>query len=145
MSPATRVKLLLFCVAGSVGFVADVLVLLGLHELGVSLYIGRLVSFVCAATTTWLVNRRITFRRAATLNGMSLRREYTYYLSAMSVGGLVNYAVFALLVSSVALVRDHPSLGVVAGTSAGLGFNFFVSHRLIYRVPDTSGSVMADK
>ncbi|MCB1679069.1 MAG: GtrA family protein [Halioglobus sp.] len=145
MSPATRVKLLLFCVAGSVGFVVDVLVLLGLHELGVSLYIGRLVSFVCAATTTWLVNRRFTFHRAVALNDLSVRREYAYYMTAMSMGGLVNYAVFALLVSAVALVRDHPSLGVVAGTSAGLGFNFFVSHRLIYRVPDTSGSMMADK
>ena len=49
-----------FCVAGTLGFIADVAVLwLVLDHLG--LYLGRVVSFMVAVTVTWVVNRHLAF------------------------------------------------------------------------------------
>lgn len=137
MTRRTLRQLFFFSLAGAVGFVVDVGVLLGLENLGVNLLLARLVSFLFAATTTWLMNRKFTFHHAVRLSDKSLRREYGQYMAAMSFGGLINYGVFAFLVVSVALIRSHPTLGVLAGTLAGVSFNFMVSKHWIFSLPDS--------
>ncbi|WP_411181810.1 GtrA family protein [Paraburkholderia saeva] len=48
---------------------------------------GRLISFMCAAYTTWRINRRFTFSPNPERSAL---REWSAYLLAMSGGGLVN-------------------------------------------------------
>ena len=88
-------QLLWFSAVGAVGLVVDVAVLLLAREwLGV--YAARLLSFLAAATVTWLLNRRLTFGGQRATG--SLWHEYLGYLGLMVAGGLVNYAVYSLLV-----------------------------------------------
>ena len=66
-------QFLRFGLVGAVGFLVDVGVLYAMHGLGLDLYTARVVSFLAAATFTWLGNRFFTFgtppRRAARLGG----------------------------------------------------------------------------
>lgn len=119
----TRVpsRLLRFALVGSLGFAADATILQLLVRRGADPYLGRLASYLCAATVTWALNRTITFHAPA---GRRLRREWTRYVAINALGAAVNYAVYAACLLTLDLVRAHPVLGVAAGSLAGLGFNF---------------------
>ena len=125
----TGFRFVAFCVAGTLGFIADVAVLwLVLDHLG--LYLGRVVSFMVAVTVTWIVNRHLAFhdRRAAAWS-----REGVRYVAANSSGAVLNYGTYVLMVSSSPVVATYPYLGVAAGSIAGLVFNFTASHFLVFQ------------
>lgn len=124
-------QFLLFCVGGVIGFVVDAGVLrLLVSGAGMNAYVARLISFLCAATATWLWNRHNTFRGT---RRYGLLGEWTRYLLAMSGGFAVNYGTYALLYTFVPLVRRYPELGVAAGSVAGLVVNYASSRWWIYR------------
>lgn len=123
-------QLLRFGMVGGIGFVVDAGVLQTLLWLGVGPYLGRLVSFLAAATATWLLNRRYTFRAAS---HRGLLREWLHYLSLMAVGGSANYGAYALCVANVALIRQYPVIGVAVGSLAGMSFNFLSAKYLVFR------------
>ncbi|HXH03892.1 MAG TPA: GtrA family protein, partial [Candidatus Competibacteraceae bacterium] len=83
-----------------------------------------------AATGTWILNRRYTFRAGRT---RPLHREWLQYLSLMVVGGVVNYATYAACLMNSALVRQFPVIGVAVGSVAGLLVNFLTSKYLVFR------------
>jgi putative flippase GtrA len=119
-----------FAIAGVIGFLVDVGVLYLLKgALGV--YGARVLSFLCAAFSTWLFNRAVTFRGRK--SGHSRAREFGLYLALMTIGGSVNYGVFALLISRVALVSQQPAIGVAAGSLAGMAVNLLTSRFLLFR------------
>ena len=127
-----KAKFARFAAIGSAAFVVDSAVLYGGLALGLGLYWGRAVSYLVAATFTWYGNRRITFATHA--HGASaVAAEWIRFLSANLVGGAVNYATYAGLVSLLPLVRAYPVLGVAAGSIAGLGVNFTLSKFLVFR------------
>ena len=121
-----------FSLVGATGFGIDVAVLYAALGLGLGLYAARLVSFLCAATATWLGNRRFTFRRS-TEPPRSTPGEWFRYLLAMAAGGLVNYGVYAALVHQFLPFRQQPWLAVACGTGAGLALNFLLARRILYR------------
>ena len=124
-----HLRFALFCVAGTIGLVVDVLVLYAVAPV-LGWYIGRVISFLAAATATWLVNRRWTFADAAASSRSGLR-PYLRYLLSMLAGAAVNYAVYAATLQFVPL--DHAAaLGVALGSVAGLGFNFMAAHFLLF-------------
>ena len=128
---ARRFQFLSFAAVGVVGFVVDTAVLyLAKDDLGLGLYAGRVLSFLVAATTTWLLNRVFTFGNPPV---KSLLREWLHFLSVNSIGGLVNYGVYTALVSMVATVAQHPVLGVGAGAIAGLAFNYLGTKHAVFR------------
>ncbi len=130
-------RFLRFGVSGVAGFLVDAGVLALLTAVaGLNPYLARLPSFLAAATTTWLINRYWTF---ADRRGKDRGREWRRYLLAMLVGGLVNYAVYALLVATVATVARWPVLGVAAGSLAGMMVNYLSSSRWIFRAGDVAG------
>ena len=125
-------QFLRFGLVGAAGFLVDVGVLYAMRGMGLDLYSARLVSFLAAATFTWLGNRFFTFgtppRRAARLGG-----EWAAYIAAMGLGGLVNYGTYAVLISFFDLFRAHPWLAVAGGTGAGLAINFVTARRILFR------------
>ena len=48
-------------------------------------------------------------------------------------GGLVNYLVYATLITFNGAAHNHPVLGIAAGSLAGMVFNFTVSKLLVFR------------
>lgn len=121
-----------FALVGGAGFVVDVGVLYFMRRAGLDLYSARLVSFVAAASFTWLGNRAFTFA-AARGSARRLTGEWFVYLAAMTAGGLVNYGTYALLVTVSGLFRQHPWLAVAAGTGAGMMINFVSARRILHR------------
>ncbi len=124
-------QFLLFCIGGVIGFIVDAGILrLLVSGLQMDAYAARLVSFLCAATATWLWNRHNTFRGT---RRYGLFGEWARYLLAMSGGFMVNYGAYAILYTFVPLVRRYPELGVAAGSAAGLVVNYVSSRWWIYR------------
>jgi len=131
--PAARSsrQLLSFAGVGVIGFIADASALyIAMRLLGAGLYSGRLLSYLVAATTTWALNRRYTFRELRSENKLA---EWGRFLAANAVGGLVNYATYAILVTWVTPVAIYPVLGVAAGSIAGLSVNFLLSRHIVFK------------
>lgn len=127
-------QFLRFSVIGAIGFIVDVSVLYLMLYFGLDLYVSRAISFVMAATATWIGNRVYTFRTGIHKQGR-LGNEWVIYLIAMSLGGLVNYVTYALLVTFIPLFQLHPWLAVAGGTGAGLLINFILARRILYKGP----------
>ncbi|UHQ56097.1 GtrA family protein [Microbulbifer sp. YPW16] len=122
-------RIFLFTVVGALGFVVDTAVLYALKpEAG--LYLGRVVSFLCAAMVTWILNRLWTF--GDRVSPYSVRSEMLVYVAVMITGGLVNYSVYAWLVASSSHVRLEPILGVAAGSLSGVSVNFLAARLLVF-------------
>ena len=129
-----RKEILFFAISGVIGFVVDAgIVQFLVREWQVNPYEARLVSFLCAATTTWAFNRKITF--AGKGNSGSRRRQLISYLIAMAGGFELNYGAYAACVASFAVVRAWHAIGVAAGSIAGAVVNFLSSKYWIFRVP----------
>jgi len=124
-------QFLSFAAVGTIGFVVDTATLyLAMGQLGAGLYGGRVISYLVAATTTWALNRRYTFRQQRSADRMG---EWGRFLAANAVGGLVNYSTYAVLVTVYAVAAAHPVIGVAAGSIAGLLVNFTASRTLVFR------------
>ena len=129
--PRLRHQLFLFWVAGTIGFIVDAgVVQLLVSKAGANPYIARLFSFLCAATATWVFNRRYTFHGRP---GYGLFGEWSRYIAAMCIGFAVNYTVYALIVYDSAFVHDWPSIGVAAGSLPGAAFNFLSARLWVFR------------
>jgi putative flippase GtrA len=124
-------EFLRFGVVGAVGFVVDTAVLYGAVALGAGLYGGRALSYVTAASVTWLLNRIWTFRDRA--GGGQAHRQWALFVLVNLGGFVLNYGTYALLVGFVPVVAAHPVIGVAAGSIAGMFSNFFLSRRLVFR------------
>ena len=128
-----RRQLILFCVGGVIGFIVDAGVLqLLVSGLAWDRFTGRLISFLCAATATWLFNRRFTFRGP---RRHPLHWEWARYVTAMSAGFAFNFATYSALVLTFDIDRQWLVLAVAAGSVAGLGVNFLASRYWVYRKP----------
>ena len=125
-----------FGIVGGIGFLVDAGLLRLLLTLGLGYYGGRVVSFLAAATTTWILNRSFTFRRespSATHPAPSHpAEEWLAYLGLMVIGGVVNYGTYAAAVEFSDLVRRYPELGVALGSIAGMAINFWSAKTMIF-------------
>ncbi|HZK55074.1 MAG TPA: GtrA family protein [Desulfosporosinus sp.] len=122
-------EFLKFGVVGTIGFFADSGVLLLLLHIGLNPYWGRLGSFLVAVSCTWVLNRKFTFNAKKTT---TLGTEWTKYLMANSMGAILNYGVYALLLYNVEFVAQWPVLGVAAGSIVGLLANYINSSVFVY-------------
>ena len=119
-----------FAVAGAIGFAVDAGILYAALALGCGPYVGRVISFICAAFATWQINRRITFE--ANTN-VSLWREWCQYLAAMSLGGLCNYAAYAVALHVLPHGAASPLLAVAVGSIAGMFVNFATAKLWVFK------------
>lgn len=127
---AAASRILRFGLAGVVGFVVDagaLAVVIGI----MGPFWGRALSFFCAVIATWLINRSVTF--ADRHSGLPLWREFAHYLVAMLGGGVVNYAVYALVIWLAGQAGYWPTLAVAAGSLAGMGINLALARFAVFR------------
>jgi putative flippase GtrA len=122
-----------FCLVGALGFVTDFGVLyLGVKVVGLGTVVGRILSFIVAATVTWKANRHFTFVQ----QGRGSMREWLQYLLLTSVGGGINVVVYQIWL----WFTDHSTLNlflaVAAGSAVALLFNFAISKRMVFSKPE---------
>jgi len=122
-------QLLRFAQVGVAGFLVDWLCLSCFLWLGTGFFIGRALSYLCAATATWAMNRVWTF--AST--DRSPLRQWARFLAANAVGGGINYGVSAVLALGLpALIATFPVIAVACGSLSGMIVNFALSRRFVF-------------
>jgi putative flippase GtrA len=82
-------------------------------------------------TTTWIGNRRFTFRDA---KPMRATKQLAKFAIVCAVGLIFNRGTYALLVNYVSFIYDYPIIGILAGTGVGMFFNFFAAKKHVFGV-----------
>jgi len=125
----TLVQFLMFGTVGTCGWLIDTVTVYGLRQ-QLGLYGAGLVSYVVAATFTWLCNRLWTFRGRG--SGPA-HRQWARFLAVNFVGFVLNRGTYALLVTFVALCAAQPVFATGAGAIAGMFMNFGLSRAIVFR------------
>jgi putative flippase GtrA len=105
--------------------------------LGVQAYIGRIISYLSAMTVGYFLNRYLTFHFIKT-NRILLHSLLRHY-SVNSVGGVINYGIFLLVLyigerlgnitSASSLL---PLVAVSIGGFIGMFFNYIFSRKMVF-------------
>ena len=130
-SGKTAAQFVKFGLVGVIGFLVDASALYGLlaaTDLG--LYLSRIVSFLLAATATWILNRTFTFSDAV---DAPVLPQWLRFVTVNAAGGLVNYGVYVVLLLTFEALHGLPIVAVAAGSLAGLAVNFAASRRFVFR------------
>lgn len=136
-----RREVLTFALIGVGGLTVDMAALwLAMTLLGLGPHSAGFVSYFVAASFTWWANRHFNFRGASRRAAL---RQWLTFLSANGVGAVVNLSVYNLVVAlgAPAFVLAllpwvgplWPYGGKAAGSLAGMGFNFVLSKRLVFK------------
>ena len=124
-------EFLKFGLVGVVGFVVDAGVLFALMTVGdIDPFVGRVYSFLVAASVTWVLHRHYTFRSATRVAPAG---QWARFVAVNGIGAAINYGVYAglLLVSETFL--QAPVLAVAVGSLAAWAFNFIASRRYVFK------------
>jgi putative flippase GtrA len=121
-----------FGLVGVAGYIVDVAALMLIVRLGIDPFTARVPSFIAAASATWYLNRRFTFREAQA-QPVSVRRQWALFVVLMLPGAALNYGTYALLVAHFDLARRLLAVPVAAGALAGMSVNFLVSKLVVFR------------
>lgn len=125
-----------FAFVGGIGFLVDAgLMSALLYGLGVDVVYARLLSFACALTTTWLLNREFTFRHAKSPDRL---REWLRYAAVAMTAGAVNLAVFFTLARAASPPLSLPLVALVIATLVALSVNYFGSRAWVFGGGDAS-------
>jgi putative flippase GtrA len=131
-----QLPVLRFAVIGALGVPVDAGMLwLMTHKAGLDPYSGRLVSWACAASFTWIGNRYFTFRARRARGALGMAQEWLRFLAANAVGGLVNVGLYSTLVRFAPPPLNNLYAALVVGVLAGLAFNFTLSRVLVFKAP----------
>ncbi len=119
---------------GGIGFIVDtgILYLLA-YSFDVSLYTGRVISYLSAVTVTWLLNRCFTFNSESTdLASVGILSQWLKFASCNVLGALVNYSVYALFISASGWFYEFPVFAVAIGTLFSVNINFYLSRKYVF-------------
>lgn len=117
-----------FAVVGVMGFCWDTGTVYALRHL-TGLYVAGTLGFFVAATANWAANRLWTFRDH---DHAAPHIQWAKFLVANLVGFVFNRGTFFALISINTLCRNQPIFPIIAGSAAGLCFNYFLSKRLVF-------------
>lgn len=123
-------RFLRFFAVGALGFVVDAGLTLALSQ-GAHLHAlaARFPAFLAASAVTYALNRCWTFEGRTT----TWLRGWSHYLAVTSIGALLNYLTYALTIVLVGTSPRTTLAGVALGSIVGLGFNFTMSDRIVFR------------
>jgi putative flippase GtrA len=125
-------QFLRFGLVGLVGYAVDVAVLLLGVRAGLDPFTARLPSFIAAASTTFLLNRRFTFRASAGA-GRHAHRQWMLFVLLMLPGLALNYGTYAFLGAHWPFGARVLAVPVFAGALAGMMINFLLAKRIVFR------------
>lgn len=122
-------QILRFAVVGTFGFLVDTAVVYA-SRAALGLYGAGLLAFAVAATVNWALNRSWTFRGQG---GGPAGLQFVRYVTVNLIGFALNRGTYAVVVTFSALAANQPVLATAAGALAGMGVNFSLSRRLVFR------------
>jgi putative flippase GtrA len=145
LSALSRLSILRFAVIGALGMPVDWGVLQLMVHWGTGPYLGRMISWFCAATFTWAGNRYFTFAASRARGFIATGKEWVRFLAANAVGGLVNVGLYSVLVRFAPPPFNDLTVALICGVLLGLVFNFTLSKKIVFRSVGgaDSGSVSA--
>ena len=121
-----------FAGVGAIGLAVDALIFVALtgwcadwHP-----YAARALSATCSISTTWALNRRVTF---AAQKSADARGEYVRYVLVQLFGLALNLGVFAAGVAVVPALHRRPIIALLLGASAALIVNFLTAKNIAFR------------
>ncbi len=127
-------QFLRFGIVGGTGFfVNEAALYAAIHFLKFGPYVGGIFAFLITVTFTWGGNRLLTFRDKAAHGLKHMLEEWAKFVAANTLGFVVNYVVYAALVTFAPAPLNSPYLALAFGTLAGLIFNFTLSKRFVFR------------
>jgi putative flippase GtrA len=118
-----------FGIVGTLGFVWDTATVYAVKDFA-GLYVAGACGFVVAATINWAINRFWTFRHLA---HAAAHRQLLQFLAVNSIGFIFNRGTFFTLVTISLRCREYPVLAIIAGSVAGLIFNYFLSKKFVFK------------
>ena len=128
ISPKWIGEFIRFGLVGTVGFLANAMSV-EVFSLFANLYAAGALSWVVAATITWLLNRVWTFADHA---DPYLIKQWIRFLVANSGGLILYYGAYVVAIQLSELCARKPFLAVFIGSIAGLGANFILSKKLVF-------------
>jgi putative flippase GtrA len=104
---------------------------LAVNILGLGSLPGRLVSFIVAATVTWIANRHFTFAVHSAVR-RDAARQWLRYISTTAIGGAINIGVYQAWLRATDQSNVNLFLAVVAGSAVALLVNFALSKYVVF-------------
>jgi putative flippase GtrA len=127
------VTALKFAGVGGLGFLTDISVLHQcLRVLQLTPLEGRAVSLTCAMQVTFLINGLLVFR---CLSWRTCGRQWLAYMGGNGAGNLINYLVFAALVSSRLPEVSRNGWALVISSLIAYAFNFLCARFMVFGPP----------
>lgn len=124
-------RIFYFILAGIVGYIVDVSTTTLVNLWLFNPLLSRIPAFLLAATATWAINRKFTFRGLS--SGESISKEYIKYLALMLAGAVVNYAVYAACLTLITFPPYSIPISIGIGGLAGMVVNYLLSKSLLYK------------
>ena len=125
---AQHQQFLRFCLVGVVGFAVDAgITLLLTQMMEVAVAPARVMAFVIAASVTWALNQRFTFKSG---KGMA---TWLPYVVSTSLGALINIGIYLLWLHWAGHSPAQVFVGVAMGSVCALAFNYTIARRVIFR------------
>ena len=131
-APARRAlfgQILRFAVVGTFGFIIDTAIVYATRN-NLGLYGAGVMAFLVAGSVNWALNRTWTFRDRRPERP---RTQLARYLAVNLTGFVLNRGAYAALVTYWPPAAAEPVLATAAGAVAGMGVNFVLSRRLVFR------------
>lgn len=120
-----------FAMVGSSGLVIDISVFLFLEiAMGINHYLARGMSFFCAASSNWLLNRLFTFSYRQKTSKLP---QWTKFTISSLTSFSINFGSYVLLTKFLPFFSQHYLLALLTGVALGFGANFMLSHWLIFK------------
>ena len=124
MSNQSLIRFLHFSCVGGLGFIADTSAVFAfVYGVDASPLWSRFPSWIIAVSVTYSFNLLFTFRNSkkTLFKKRHKIKRYFLYVSSQAIGGAINIAAYLVVVS---LFKTSILLAMVAGTLAGLVFNY---------------------
>jgi dolichol-phosphate mannosyltransferase len=121
-------QLVQFLTVGGLGTVVNLVLLTLFLHLRMSERVAVALAIVLSMVFNFVLNRRFSFGES---RKESWVRQFIGFMSACSLGALINYAVTLVLMGKT--FRLRPQLAALVGIAAATAFNFIASRYLVFR------------
>jgi len=124
-------QIIRFGIIGTIGFGVDAFILMiGVNIFLLSIEVSRIISFLCAVFVTWLLNRTFVFN----INKeFSKKKEYILYLIIQSIGALLNYGIFIVLIYMNEVFEDYLIVPLAISSIVVMLFNYFAIKKIVFK------------
>jgi len=124
-------KYIKFACVGGIGFIVDLSAMIILSTL-LPLFIARLLAFLFAVNSNWLLNRNFTFKKQQSENNTGLIQEWGKFLCSSCFGAIPNLVCYWLLITCLSLSGNAAILAIIPGVILGVIINYLLADRWVF-------------